>query len=315
MRTLFLRLLWVALGCFGMECSPAQTTANPFDLQPRLGRAVLLVDSTLTAVWQDTTAANQSSNPFDLRAAVPLPAGKSAQGLKEVDPSRAAVEKQAYEPPQNSRAWLLGIVIGGLLLTTVSLTFFRTLYIKCYKAALNDNMLNQLFREREGSGLLPFAFVYVIFLYHFALFLYQLNELWSLWGQQPIQLQIPVIAAITLLALLLKHITLAILGYIFPVTKESRLHSFTIMVFVILVGLVLTPLNLLLTYSPADWQEPVIWIGVSLLVILYLLHAARGMVIANRFIFLYQFHFLLYLCVIEIMPVLYLYKLMYNGLS
>jgi hypothetical protein len=53
----------------------------------------------------------------------------------------------------------------------------------------------------------------------------------------------------------------------------------------------------------------------SLLVILYLLHAVRGMVIANRFIFLYQFHFLLYLCVIEIMPALYLYKLMYNGLS
>lgn len=298
-----------------MECSQAQTTANPFDLQPRLGRVTVLADSTLAAVSLDTTAMSQSSNPFDLHSAGSPPAARPAEGSQYFDGWWNKEDKQVYEPPQNSRAWLLGIVVGGLLLTTVSLTFFRTLYIKCYKAALNDNMLNQLFREREGSGLLPFAFVYVVFLYHFALFLYQMNELWSLWAQQPIQRQVPVIALITLLALLSKHIMLGILGYIFPVTKESRLYSFTIMVVAILVGLLLTPLNLLLTYSPADWQEPVVWIALSLLVILYLLHAARGMVIANRFIFLYQFHFLLYLCLIEIMPVLYLYKLMYSGLS
>jgi hypothetical protein len=313
MRTLFLRLFWVALSCFGMECSQAQTTANPFDLQPRLGRAILLADSMLAAAQQDTTSVEQPSNPFDLRAAVSLPTGKPSGEAKDTGALWDSANN--YEPPRNSRAWLLGIVISGLLLTTVSLTFFRTLYIKCYKAALNDNMLNQLFREREGSGLLPFAFVYVVFLYHFALFLYQTNELWSLWRQQPIQQQVPLIAAVTLLALLLKHISLGILGYIFPVTKESRLYSFTIMVFAILVGLVLTPLNLVLTYSPVDWREPVVWISLGLLVILYLLHAARGVVIANRFIFLYQFHFLLYLCVIEIMPVLYLYKLMYSGLS
>lgn len=298
-----------------MECFQAQTTANPFDLQTRQGEATLLVDSAHIAIPLDTTTAGRLANPFDLRSAATPSVDRPSGGLKDTERLRVIANEEAYKPSQSSRAWLLGIVIGGLLLTTISLTFFRTLYIKCYKAAMNDNMLNQLFREREGSGLLPFAFVYVVFLYHFALFVYQTNELWSLWVRQPIQQQLPVIAAVTMFALLLKHLTLGMLGYIFPVTKESRLYSFTIMLFAILAGLVLTPLNLILTYSPADWQKPVVWIAIGALVILYLLHTVRGMVIANRFIFLYQFHFLLYLCVIEIMPVLYLYKLMYSGLS
>lgn len=286
-----------------------QAAANPFELSTRLGAQPVSV----TAPAADSSSADAvPGNPFELRK--PSAASVAPSGADTRRPAPKSARRQATViKPDNT--WLLGMVVGSLLLTTLSLTFFRGLYAKCYRAALSDNLLSQLFREREGAGVLPFALIYLVFLLNAGLFIYLLNQAWHLWPAGPIQVRTFVLSGSILALLLLKHFTLALMGYIFPVSRETKLYSFTIMVFAILAGLMLAPFSLLLAYSPAAWREPALYTALALWGGLYLLRTVRGVVIANRFIFLHQFHFLLYICAIEIMPVLFLYKLLSSSAS
>ncbi|MCB0639495.1 MAG: DUF4271 domain-containing protein, partial [Lewinella sp.] len=111
-----------------------------------------------------------------------------------------------------------------------------------------------------------------------------------------------------------KHLLLAILGAIFPFRAEVKRYSFTIMVFSYLLGVVLAPACFLISYAPDNWARPLIYVVLGLIVIVYFLRSARGLFIANRFVFSHQFHFLLYICAVEIVPALTLYKVLSEGL-
>jgi hypothetical protein len=114
-------------------------------------------------------------------------------------------------------------------------------------------------------------------------------------------------AGITAL-MIIKHLLLAIIGYVFPVEKETSRYSFTIMVFAIVLGLFLTIGTVILAYAPAEYHRLIIYICLGTLLAVYLLRSFRGLFIANRFIFNYQFHFLSYICAVEIGPALCLFK-------
>lgn len=315
MYQILLRYIFIILCGVLASALGAQATINPFELSPRLSAAAA-PQPTTPATPADSLAAEPDTavyaNPFELRQ--PAEAATSVAATPIKPQTKSAARRQATLLAEKNTAWLLGLVVGSLLLTALSITFFRGLYTKCYRAALSDNLLSQLYREREGSGLLPFALIYVVFLLCSGLFAYQLNLHWNQVAAGPIQQQTFVLSGLIFGVFFIKHLVLSILGYVFPIAKETKLYSFSIMIFAILAGLILAPVNLLLAYSPLTWREPVIYGTLGLIGLLYLLRIVRGIEIANRFIFLHQLHFLLYICAIEIVPVLFLYKLAQGSL-
>jgi len=280
-----------------------QTSDNPFDLEFRLS-----APAAGTVVVSDGV----NGNPFDLTA--PTQPGrkitsKAAPGKK--------ISKPRREPnPAHYRGFLLGAMLASLLLLTFFVTFFRNLYGRSYQAMLNDNLLNQAYRDRQSGAGQAFMILYSLFFINAGLFLFLLlrHKKVFLPGETHLVNLLYCIAAVAAV-FLLKHLLLRIIGAIFPIHKEISAYSFTIMIFGIMISLFLGPANFLIAYAPDEATE---WLINGTLVILglfYLLRSLRGAFIANNYLVYYKFHFLLYLCTVEIAPALALVKIISNHLT
>ncbi len=87
------------------------------------------------------------------------------------------------------------------------------------------------------------------------------------------------------------------------------------MVFSILAGLILVPVNLLASYAPEAYRGFFLYAGLGSLTLLYGLHLLRGLFIANRYLGSRPVHILLYICTIEIAPLLLIYRYLRNTLT
>lgn len=282
--------------------TPAQQGANPFELTPRL--------NTAQAASTDSAIAAGSNNPFDIVAPqegeVAPKATKSKTATKPAKLKRTISEKNLY------RRFLFISLMSTLLLLTLLMTFFRAFYQKVYSAFISPNLFNQVARERESVGLLPFLFLYSLFFVNAGLFLYLLLHHYKI--ELPFTHLLNWLTCIGAVigVFLLKHFTLSMVGAIFPIWKETRAYNFLIIIFNIVVGLILVPVNFLLAYGPENMAFTLLYLTLGTLVLVYAFGYLRGLIIANRFIAFHKFHFLLYICTVEIAPVLFLVKVILN---
>lgn len=274
----------------------AQNSANPFELTPRL--------EIPPSENSNAATSNGTGNPFDLVA----PSSASAK-KKSVKPKRARPqisEEGAY------RRFLFVMIMGILLILTLLMTALRGFFRKAYGAFLTDNMMNQVYRDRESVGALPFLLLYAFFFINGGLFIYFLSKYFNFNIPGGHFLQWFYCTAGLVGLFLLKHLLLNIIGFIFPTEKEVQLYSFLIVVFGIVLGLFLTPINILLAYGPESFSPILIFGTLGLLVLTYLFRYVRSLFIAERFLLFHRFHFLLYICTVEIAPVMILVKLILN---
>ena len=294
----------------------AQAAGNPFELRPRLDVSTA-----------DTSAAAPSDgNPFELKRPGYQPATiDSAEAATPDNPFDIALPNTAVTeelpPPADTDAapegenavieaplLLLVLLIVGAL--TLCLIFFRSTYRKAYRALFNDKLLSQLYREREVGAFGVFFILYSLFFLAGGLFLLLTLRHWGVWSGTGGWWRWYAYAVAGLAALLLlKHLVLALIGYVFPVQREISRYSFTIMLFGIVMGFCLVPLTTMLALVPEELRTAVILSGLGIVAILYLIRLLHSLLIAGGFIFNYFFHFLSYICAVEIGPALCLYKM------
>jgi len=106
----------------------------------------------------------------------------------------------------------------------------------------------------------------------------------------------------------LKLTVLLVFGRLFPVRKEVSRYAFVLMVFSILAGIFLMPIDLAISYAPVAWRDTFLYGALFLLAAIYGLHLLRGFFIAGRYIASRPAHILLYICAIEIAPLLLIYR-------
>ena len=105
---------------------------NPFELLPRVKEK---------PVEKPTPETKEAVNPFDLVE----PDKKKRSAPAPILP----IQKEDSEQPFGSNSFLLGVILFGLILTAILITSLRPFITKCYRAILNENMLNQIY----GMGL------------------------------------------------------------------------------------------------------------------------------------------------------------------
>ncbi|GJM34991.1 MAG: DUF4271 domain-containing protein [Saprospiraceae bacterium] len=254
----------------------------------------------------------EQGNPFDLH--------RNKETPSSFRPKPVATPKVVAKPrpiESNSTAYdsfLFSVMMVCLILLAVLLTLFRSLYSKISRAIFSDTMLNQLYRENPGMKI-SFIFLYSFFFINLSVFIFLLlrhygitdnNTYWQFLGQ--------IILGVSSL-FTLKHVVLSLIAYIFPVEKEARLYSFTIMIFSIILGLILAPMNLFLAYTPPLITQTLLYFTFAIIVGIYGLRTLRGLFMTNKYLLFHKFHFLLYICTIEIAPVLVLAKLIIKQLQ
>jgi hypothetical protein len=272
--------------------------SNPFDLTPRLN----------TPQGVDTSITEGTGNPFDVVAPPPGQAS-SPSASRSVEPAFELKREPVVTVDSQYKRLALIATLISLLLLTILVTLFRGQLSRAYRAFMSDNMLNQLQREYEGGGGFPYYLYYVLFLFNAGFYVYLLahhnsvsiaaTPFWSL------LYSIGFVAAF----FLSKHLLLTFVGSVFPVRKEIASYNLTIVVFNIVLGLILIIANLLLAYASESLFEVLTYGTLGAVGAVYLFMALRGLFIAGRLIAFHKFHFLLYICTVEIAPIAVIAKL------
>ena len=282
------RLSLVFLLLFGFSLL-LQGQQNPFDLVPRL--APEDIDTLITA----------SANPFDI---VPPPPGFNQRVILPIPEVVSATQED------KDRRFQITAFIGVLLTLVILMTLFRSFISRLQKAFINSNSFNQLHRDQLSFNRGLFLFFYLFFflaageLIHLVLKTFDIDV--PLGGNLSTWLLLSLGVG---LFYAFKHILWSFLGYALPVRKELDLYSFLVMVFNILLGVLLIPANMAIAYSPVEIRKVVVVIVLVSVIGFWGFRCLRALLFTNKQLALHTFHFLLYLCVVEIAPVLVLAKI------
>lgn len=296
---------------------PAQDRSNPFEITSRLP-----AQHSTAAV-----AAGKAYSPFDIRPAgefstatttSPAPAG-SAQisappAASSAAKSRGPIVIQSTDPDKGKGSLL--VIHLFLLLAMASLwLLFGDLLRQCLRSTVNDGVMNQLYTHRSGNQLSALWFFYCFFYLAAGFYIYLFAVSHDVSLNQGI---IPSWLSYTLLvagAVGLKHWILWGYARLFPVRKEVSRYAFVLMVFSILAGIFIVPVNLLVSYAPEEWRYFFLYSGLLVFLGVYLLHIVRGGFIAGHLAIRRPVHFLLYICAIELAPLLLIYRYLSDTLA
>src|SRR5690606_10647559 len=97
---------------------------------------------------------------------------------------------------------------------------------------------------------------------------------------------------------------------IFPVQKEIKLYSFSLVIFSSILGLALVPFNIVVAFASENFVEMALYGGLVLILAITLFCILRGLFLASKYLALHKFHFFMYLCTVEIAPVVIVIKLL-----
>lgn len=290
-----------------------QSSTNPFDLEYKESDAPQTI--TTENIQQDSLNTSASVpfieekpiNPFDISNEKTVVATPSRINL----PDNTIIKKG----PTDKRTGFLFWVFFGLLLIFSSIYGISKVRLgQVYNSFLNENFLRQSHRYNQGNFSVVYLLLYILAIINFAVLLYLIANYFGANLPNDFFFLLKLIGIV--LALFGgKHLVLSLVGAIFPVNKEISLYSFTIMIFGILLGMLVFILNIIIAYGPESIVKLSVYSALGAIIAIYLFRTIRGLSIGSKYLVLHKFHFFIYLCTVEILPVVILIKVIRNYLE
>ena len=284
--------------CFAGQVS-AQDARNPFEMFHRLSPEAM-------RAGLETAGVAAVVNPFDV---VPHRPPGAAKGF-------AANETQPFNPfsilPRGgglSEVTFLVVFLLVFAFLVFSIAVNRGAVTKAWRSFLSDNALALVQREAFGLvGSTPYYLLYASFVLNAGILIFLVTRAFKgeTFNNLPFLLICIAGAGIMFVT---KHLMLRTAGMLFPVQTEIARYNFLMIIFNCVLGLFLMPFNFLLAYTQPEYRLLVAFWILGLVAVFYIYRGFRASRIGLKFLGTDQFHFLLYLCTVEIAPVLFVLKL------
>jgi hypothetical protein len=269
---------------------------NPFDLQHRLPKEVLA-----SVLKKEETGL---VNPFDVVAhAAPGESGR----LTNADSGTFRPLKALPRGSSMGQPFLFWAMFFLLAVLSFSIAFNRKALDRAWRSFLSNNALGIAQRETTGLvGNTPYLLLYTSFLLNAGMFLFLVARyFWGTTFNNFPFLSLCMLAAAVLF--LFKHMVLQAIDKLTPAGESVQRYNFLIIIFNCILGLFLLPFNFLIAFTRQAEGFLVFW-TLGLILLFYIYRAFRATTFGVRFLSGDPFHFLLYLCTVEVAPVLLLLK-------
>ncbi|MES2397165.1 MAG: DUF4271 domain-containing protein [Bacteroidota bacterium] len=206
-------------------------------------------------------------------------------------------------------------VITGFLLFLYIL--FVWMYVSNYKKLsqivkgfyINRNS-NQLSRDELSIGNRVSFFLSIFFIITLTLFI---SRILAYYGFQLITSNIAVLNIIIGIALIvaysLKFASIKLFGYIFKVQREANEYMMTIFLFCNTLGLFMLPIVVGLTFVKQVSPVVFIYTGIGVIVTFFMIRMIRGLILGLNSSEISRIYLFMYLCTLEILPIVILVKL------
>ncbi|MDE5423513.1 DUF4271 domain-containing protein [Ancylomarina sp. DW003] len=206
--------------------------------------------------------------------------------------------------------WFVGVILFSLFLLASTKFLFSKYLSKLIESIFNSHTANNLFLEKNINMVKGSVLVNLLFVVNISLFAINVMNHFSVSIDNENGFQEFLLVFVAVLCLYIgKVIVVRSLGYIFNGNNESKEYLFTTFLYNKNLGLFLFPVIIAL---PFIQPHAVIWlinIGLFMLLFFYILRIARGLKILFRK-HVSIFYMILYLCALEIFPLLMIYKLL-----
>jgi hypothetical protein len=179
-----------------------------------------------------------------------------------------------------------------------------------FTAFFNNSVTNQIVRDENILVQKASVLLSAVFYFSAALLLYQVsvyfNWDYKIIGKGFIRFMIFVLFLAS--AYSFKIVFLKILSSIFQIDRAISTYIFNIFLINNINGILLIPLIMLIAFFPVATNY-FIWAGIGILAITFLYRLFRGLAIWSALSSFSLYYFILYLCALEIAPLLIIFKL------
>lgn len=286
-----------------------QNGANPFELQHRADKKAKVVDSDSDIIEELTEADVANENPFNV---IRIPA-KAKSPVVNSKVTANPKKKNTEVTVPDDKNFRFSLTLAMLVFLAVSLSIYRAQLIRAYQAFTNENVLRMLHREKGTVAYVPYYVLYSLFLFNLGVYIYLLMRYYNLTPENSNISLLMMTTGIATGLFFLKHFVIKFLGWVFPIQKEASIYSMTITIFGIILSILLFVANVTIAYAPPQIIPTVIYLSFIIIGIVYFFRSIRGLSIASKFLNHNKFHFFIYLCAVEIAPVMILWKLGTSG--
>jgi hypothetical protein len=205
--------------------------------------------------------------------------------------------------------YLLGITILLLAMSKVFYTrYFNNIFRVFFNTSLRQNQLTDLLLQAK----LPSLIFNIFFVVSAGLYAWLLLSHYQLIREDHNYTMLAFAVLFVTLIYCGKFLTLKVFGWMSGMSVVTDRYIFVIFLINKIIGILLIPFIILLAFSPPQWMTVIITASGLVIGLLFLLRYLRTYGLLQNDMKINAFHFLLYIAGMEVLPILILYKLVFN---
>lgn len=225
-----------------------------------------------------------------------------------------ALQQFSQERKRESQELLFYILTGLVgILAAIRLIFpkyFKNLFLLVMQTSVRQKQTReQLLQNNLASILLNFLFLASAGLY--VSLLVQHKH----WVNLPFYQLVAYSCLLLLVVYLGKFLFLSFSGWVFNVNEATNAYTFIVFLVNKVLGILLIPFVLVLTYSPEPIMQVATTISLGICSILFVYRYLIGFGAIRNNLKVSALHFFLYLCAVELLPLVLIYKLLLDNLT
>ena len=210
---------------------------------------------------------------------------------------------QAFPP-----AWFFFLIFALIGFLAWTRSYYGNVVLQSFQAATNYQVTFRLFKDNSVLQKQQDQILYLFYFLNMAFMLYLLEmrfhiQPYELHGVTLYLFNLALLAGTFMARIVLLHTA----GMLFDRTDMFREYLYNIFIFNKLTGIVILPLLPLMAYT-SGWIQPVVyWAALVVVFLIVLLRVTRSVVFSLRKD-ISIFYMFLYLCALEIVPLILLYR-------
>jgi hypothetical protein len=227
------------------------------------------------------------------------------------NPTRHAISVRQWQGKEAIFYSLIGLLIFFALIKNGFYRYFQDLTKIFFRTTLRQRQL----RDQLVQTPLPSLLLNIFFLLSTGIFLALLVQ-YSGWGRQFHFWMLFIYAVIGLIMVYgTKFLVLKFLGWALQVKEATNAYIFIVFTTNKIIGIALLPFLIVLAFTNGMISQVAITLAVSMVIGLFAYRFFLSYVSIHRQVKISFFHFLIYLCAFEIIPLLLINKLLFTFLS
>lgn len=205
---------------------------------------------------------------------------------------------------------LLGVLFLLAFIKVAFPKYFKNLFLLFFQTSLRQKQTREQLLQDSFASLL----INILFIISGALFITLLVQ-YKQWSLVEFWLLLAYVAGVLTIIYLGKYLFIRFAGWVFNNTAAASGYLFLVMMVNRILGVLLIPLSVLLAFADNSLSTIIVTIAGGLVVLLFLYRYLVSFGSLKNDLQLNAFHFFLYLCAVEILPMVLIYKLLVNNIG